>query len=236
MSSFAAAFDQAFALLLSANADLIEIVLLSLRVTLSAVVLSCLIGFPFGAWLAVTRFPGRRALILLTNTAMGLPPVVVGLTLYLLFSRSGPLAVLELLYTPTAMIIAQMVLVTPIVSALTKSAVEALLREHGETLRAMRASQMQTIGTLLSEARPALITAALAGSGRALAEVGAVMIVGGNINHATRVMTTSIALETSRGDLALALALGILLLLISLMLNLMISLLNRSAEREGHFA
>ncbi len=233
MSDFTDAFAQAFALITSADTDLVEIVALSLRVTLTAVVLSCLIGFPLGAWLAMSGHWTRRVLVLFVNTAMGLPPVVVGLTLYLLLSRTGPLGVLDLLYTPAAMIIAQMVLVTPIIAALTRSAIATLLAEHGDTLRAMRATRGQTIGTLLVEARPALLTAALAGVGRALAEVGAVMIVGGNINHLTRVMTTAIALETSRGELALALALGLILLLIALALNAVAGMLLRGEKDQG---
>ena len=232
MTEFSDSFVQAFALISTADQDLVDIVLLSLRVTLSAVVVSCLIGFPVGAWLAISKFRGRAAVNLLVNTAMGLPPVVVGLVLYLLLSRSGPLGVLELLYTPTAMIIAQTVLVTPIIIALTRSAIEALQVEHGETLKAMRASRIDTIGTLLVEARPALITALLAGVGRAMAEVGAVMIVGGNINHLTRVMTTSIALETSRGELALALALGIILLLLALLINAIAGLFGNSDTQD----
>ncbi len=233
MNEFADAFAQAFGLIVFADAALLQIIGLSLKVTLCAVAIACCIGLPFGAWLAVANFRGRGVLVLLTNTAMGLPPVVVGLTLYLLFSRAGPLGVLELLYTPTAMIIAQVVLVTPIIAALTRTAIAGLLSEHGETLRAMRATRAQTIFTLLTEARPALVTAALAGIGRAIAEVGAVMIVGGNINHVTRVMTTSIALETSRGELALALALGIVLLLIALILNGTASLMQNGLRRSG---
>lgn len=227
MSDFSDAFVSAFSLIANGDADLFEIVLLSLRVTITAVLISCAIGMPFGAWLGQSRFKGRGVIVLFVNTAMGLPPVVVGLTLYLLFSQAGPLAVLDLLYTPTAMIIAQVVLVTPIIAALTRSTIEDLLLEHGDTLKAMRATRVQTIQTLLAEAHPALVTAGLAGIGRALAEVGAVMIVGGNINHLTRVMTTSIALETSRGELALALALGVILLVIALALNALAGLLHR---------
>lgn len=219
MQDFSAAFGQAFTLIWQADAALLEIVALSLQVSLTAVALACLIGMPLGAVLAVTRFPGRRALVLLINAAMGLPPVVVGLVLYMTFSQAGPLAVLDLLYTPIAMVIAQTLLVTPIVAALSRTAVAGLMDEFDETLRALRATRLQRMATLLWEARPALLTAALAGLGRAFAEVGAVMIVGGNINHATRVMTTAITLETSRGALDLALALGIILLVLSLTLN-----------------
>lgn len=219
MQDFLDAFRQAFALITNADAALLEIVMLSLRVSLVALIVACLIGFPVGAFLAISNFPGRKAFILFFNAAMGLPPVVVGLTLYLLFSQAGPLAVLELLYTPKAMIIAQVVLITPIIISLTRGTIAGLLLEHGETLRAMRATRSQLIATLLREAHPALLTTAVAGLGRAFAEVGAVMIVGGNINHVTRVMTTSIALETSRGELAMALALGLILLVIALFTN-----------------
>lgn len=219
MQDFTAAFFEAFRLIATGDAVLYEIIGLSLAVTLSAVAIATLIALPLGAALAVGRFPGRRALILIVSASMGLPPVVVGLVLYMLFSQAGPLAVLDLLYTPMAMVIAQVVLVTPIIAAITRQVIVDLHAEYDETLRAMRATRWQIIGTLLRDARPALMTAALAGMGRAFAEVGAVMIVGGNINHATRVMTTAIALETSRGALSLALALGLILLLISFALN-----------------
>ncbi len=219
MSAFREAISEAVGLIVRADADFLEIVGLSVQVTGLAVVIACLIGFPLGALLAVGRFRGRGALSLMVSSAMGLPPVVVGLALYLLLSRAGPLGVLGLLYTPTAMVIAQVVLVAPIVAALTRQIVSDLDGELNETLRALRATRAQAMATLLWEARPALVTAALAGLGRAMAEVGAVMIVGGNIDHLTRVMTTAIALETSRGELSLALALGLVLLLASLAIN-----------------
>ena len=234
MQDFYDAFGQAFALMRSGDAALMEIVLLSLRVSLTALAIACLIGMPIGAGLAVTRFPGRGVFILILNAAMGLPPVVVGLLLYLMFSQAGPLAVLDLLYTPTAMIIAQVVLITPIIASLSRTAIAELAGEHGETLRAMQASKWQQIATLLVEARPVLLTAALAGLGRAFAEVGAVMIVGGNINHVTRVMTTSIALETSRGELALALALGMILLVIALIANALVFTLKPTDTELAH--
>ena len=219
MSAFRDAFTEAAGLIARADDDFVEILALSAQVTGLAVLVACAIGFPLGALLAVGRFRGRGALSLLVSSAMGLPPVVVGLALYMLFSRAGPLGVLGLLYTPTAMVIAQVVLVTPIVAALTRQVISDLDAEFSETLRALRATRAQAMATLLWEARPALVTAALAGLGRAMAEVGAVMIVGGNIDHLTRVMTTAIALETSRGDLSLALALGIVLLTVSLVIN-----------------
>ncbi len=232
MFDLSSAFAAAFGLVLSGDAALMQIVALSLWVSGSAVLIACAVGLPLGAVLAMTRFPGRGSLVVVMSALMGLPPVVVGLTLYLMLSQSGPLAVLELLYTPTAMVIAQVVLVLPIVTTLTRQVIEDLDRDLNETLRALRASWLDRIGTLLWEARLALVTAALAGLGRALAEVGAVMIVGGNINHATRVMTTSIALETSRGELALALALGLVLLVLSLGINAGVLGLRDRAERQ----
>ncbi len=234
MQDFGAAFGEAFALIAAGDADLIEIIALSLRVSLAAVAVACLIGLPLGALLAVGRFPGRMAAVVFVNALMGLPPVVVGLGVYLMLSAAGPLGVLELLYTPTAMIIAQTILVTPIVAALTRQVVEDLHAEYDELLRAMNASRPGTIGTLLWDARYSLITAALAGLGRALAEVGAVLIVGGNIDHVTRVMTTAIALETARGELALALGLGIILIALSLIINAGLMALRASAARLAY--
>ena len=209
----------ALGLILSGDADLIEIVGLSLRVTLSAVLLSCAIGLPLGAAVGAWRFPGRGLLAVLLNALMGLPPVVVGLAVYLMLSASGPLGPLRLLYTPAAMIIAQTILVTPIVAALTRQAVEDLQAEYGEQFASLGVGPMRRLSALLWDARVGLLTVALAGFGRAVAEVGAVMIVGGNINHVTRVMTTTIALETSKGNLQLALALGVVLLGLALIVN-----------------
>ncbi len=223
----------AMRLILGGNAELWAIVLLSLRVSVMAVLISALIAMPIGAALAVTRFPGRRMLIILINALMGLPPVVVGLLVYLMLSRSGPLGVLELLYTPTAMIIAQVVLVTPIIAALTRQVVESLAEEYSEQLRSLGVSRLASVPVLLWDARLALMTALLAGFGRAIAEVGAVIIVGGNINHVTRVMTTTIALETSKGNLALALALGAILIAIAVAVNALVSAFALRAEREG---
>jgi tungstate transport system permease protein len=211
-----------------------EIIGLSLRVTFSAVALACAIGLPLGAALAVGRFPGRLAAVTLVNALMGLPPVVVGLVVYLLLSGAGPLGVLQLLYTPTAMIIAQTVLVTPIIAALTRQVVEDLNAEYDELLRAMGARRAATIATLLWDARYSLLTAALAGLGRALGEVGAIIIVGGNINHVTRVMTTTIALETSKGNLSLALGLGIILVGLSILVNGLVMGLRSSAARLAY--
>ena len=219
MQDFSAAFGLAFGLIASGDADLAEIVLLSLQVSLAAVVIAGAIGLPLGAGLAVLRFPGRGAVVLAVNALMGLPPVVVGLLVYLLLSNAGPLGVLGLLYTPSAMIIAQSVLVTPIIAALARQVIEDLREEYDEQLRSLGLGALATIGTLLWDARYSLLTVALAGFGRAIAEVGAVIIVGGNINHVTRVMTTTIALETSKGNLALALALGLILVTIALAVN-----------------
>ncbi|SLN28775.1 ABC transporter permease [Ruegeria meonggei] len=233
MQSFASEFNQAITLIFLGDSELWAIVLLSLQVSIFAVLISALIGMPVGAALAVARFPGRRVLIVLMNALMGFPPVVVGLLVYLTLSRSGPLGVLELLYTPTAMIIAQVVLVTPIVAALTRQVVEMLAEEYSEQLRSLGVSRLASVPVLLWDARIALVTALLAGFGRAIAEVGAVIIVGGNINHVTRVMTTTIALETSKGNLALALALGAILIGIAVAVNAMVSALSLRAEEEG---
>jgi tungstate transport system permease protein len=219
MTDILAAFATALHLIVSADPNLIEIVLRSLEVSLTAVALAAAIGLPLGAALVLFRFPGRRALTVLLNALMGLPPVVVGLVLYLMLSRSGPLGVLGLLFTPAAMIIAQTVLVMPIIAALTRQIVEDLWRDYREQLISLGAAPGRAIWTLLWDGRFSLITVILAGFGRASAEVGAVMIVGGNIDHVTRVMTTAIALETSKGDLALALGLGIILIILSLLIN-----------------
>jgi tungstate transport system permease protein len=201
------------------DSQLIEIVWLSLSVTLTAVLLATIIGFSIGGALAVYRFPGRGALSAVLSALMGLPPVVAGLIVYLLLSNAGPLGVLQLLYTPLAMIIAQVILIVPIIAALTQQTCEDLLEEYREQLRSLGASSEAIVVTLLWDGRYRLVTAVLAGFGRAIAEVGAVMIVGGNIDHVTRTMTTAIALETSKGNIALALALGMILLTIALAVN-----------------
>jgi tungstate transport system permease protein len=234
MQDFSAALGLALSLLVSGDRTLTEIVLLSFRISLSAVVIACAIGLPFGAALAVLRFPGRGGVIVAVNTLMGLPPVVAGLLVYLMLSSAGPLGVLQLLYTPTAMIIAQSVLVTPIVIALTRQVIADLYDEYREQLRSLGLGLWDVIGTLLWDARYSLLTVALAGFGRAIAEVGAVIIVGGNINHVTRVMTTTIALETSKGYLALALGLGLVLLLIVVAVNATLMLVQSAARQaEG---
>lgn len=234
MQDFAENLALALRLILVGDAELWAIVLLSLRVSLSAVAIAALIGMPLGAVLAVARFPGRRALVVVVNALMGLPPVVVGLLVYLMLSNAGPLGVLQLLYTPTAMIIAQVVLVTPIIAALTRQAVATLDVEYAEQLRSFGVTRLASAATLLWDGRFNLLTALLAGFGRAIAEVGAVIIVGGNINHVTRVMTTSIALETSKGNLALALALGSILVLLALTVNAAVSLVGASSRAAIH--
>jgi tungstate transport system permease protein len=213
---------------------LIEIVGLSLRVTLTAVFLATVIGFAVGGALAVYRFPGRGTLAAVLNALMGLPPVVAGLFVYILLSNAGPLGVLQLLYTPVAMIIAQIILIVPIISALTRQTCEDLLEEYREQLRSLGASSAATVTTLLWDGRYRLVTAVLAGFGRAIAEVGAVMIVGGNIDHVTRTMTTAIALETSKGNIALALALGMILLTIALAINMALMGIRRIASRFAY--
>lgn len=227
-------FALALHLLVTGDAELFEIILLSLRVSLSATVLSCLFGLAIGALLAVSEFRGRSVAIVFTNALMGLPPVVVGLIVYLALSRSGPLGWLGLLYTPTAMIIAQTLLITPIVAALSRQLLEETLLEYKEQFDSLVLSRAQRMKALLWDGRYALLTVALAAFGRSIAEVGAVIIVGGNIEHFTRVMTTAIALETSKGNLAIALALGIILMLLSFLVNALVSSLRLSATRLGY--
>lgn len=217
---------------LFADPRLWPIVGLSLSVSLSAVALASLVGLPLGAALAVGRFPGRQPVIVLLNALMGLPPVVVGLAIYLLLSRAGPLGELGLLFTPQAMVIAQTVLVLPIIAALARQAVEDAWREYEEQLRSLGVDGLRGALTVLWDIRFSLLTAVLAGLGRASAEVGAVMIVGGNIDGVTRVMTTTIALETSKGDLPLALGLGIVLIAIVLALNAAAHLVKEAAQRR----
>ncbi len=219
-------------LALTLDLRLWEIVALSLEVSLSAVVLATALGLPLGAAVAVGRFPGRHAVIVLLNALMGLPPVVVGLLVYLLLSRAGPLGQLGLLFTPGAMVVAQTVLITPIIAALCRQAVEDAWREYEEQLRSLGAQGVSAALTLVWDIRFSLLTAVLAGLGRASAEVGAVMIVGGNIDGVTRVMTTTIALETSKGDLPLALGLGIVLISIVLALNAGATLVKEAAQRR----
>jgi tungstate transport system permease protein len=209
----------AFSLMAQADPALMQIIGLSLRVTLTASLVACLIGLPLGAALALARFPGRGAVIVLFNALMGLPPVVAGLMIYLLLSRAGPLGSWSLLFTPTAMILAQTLLILPIIISLTRSVVEDLWAEYSEQLLSLGAGRLRALPTLLWDGRVSLLTGVLAGFGRASAEVGAVLIVGGNIAGHTRTMTTTITLETNRGNLGLAVALGIILMALTLTLN-----------------
>ncbi len=234
MSGFWEAFAAALGLILAWDADLMEIIGLSLRVTLTAVLIACLIGLPLGALVGAFRFPGRTIVGVILNALMGLPPVVVGLIVYLALSASGPFGPLQLLYTPTAMIIAQTIIVTPIIAALTRQVVEDLHLEYAEQFASLDVGRISRMTALLWDGRYALMTVALAGFGRAVAEVGAVIIVGGNIDHVTRVMTTTIALETSRGNLELALALGVVLLLIAFAVNAVVMSLRASAARSAY--
>lgn len=232
MHGFDEALAAAWRLIVTGDTALVEIATLSLKVSLTAVVCAALIGLPLGAALALARFPGRNALVVTINALMGLPPVVAGLLVYLLLSRAGPLGPYGLLFTPTAMIIAQTVLVTPIIAALTRQVVADLWQEYREQLTSLGASRLRAVPTLLWDARFSLVTAVLAGLGRAMAEVGAILVVGGNIAGVTRVMTTAIALETSKGDLPLALGLGMILMTLVLTLNAAVYLTKEAAQRR----
>jgi tungstate transport system permease protein len=232
LDTILAALGHGLALIVTFDAKLIQIVGLSLGVSLSAVVLAGLIAFPLGAALAIERFRGRALVIVVLNALMGLPPVVVGLLVYLLLSRAGPLGTFGLLFTPQAMVLAQTVLIAPIIAALVRQAIEDAWAEYEEQLRSLGVTGWRAARTLLWDTRFSLLTAVLAGLGRAAAEVGAVMIVGGNIDGVTRVMTTAIALETSKGDLPLALGLGIVLVVIVLLLNAAAHLVKEAAQRR----
>jgi tungstate transport system permease protein len=226
------AFGQAVRLIGSLDHKLVEIVILSLEISLSAVALATLVGLPIGAGLAVGRFPGRQILVVVLNAMMGLPPVVVGLVVYLFLSRAGPLGEFGILFTPSAMVIAQTILILPIIAALTRQAVEDAWYEYREQLTSLGARGWRAALTLVWDIRFSLITAVLAGLGRAAAEVGAVIIVGGNIDGVTRVMTTTIALETSKGDLPLALSLGVILVTLVILLNAAAQSLKHLAEQR----
>ncbi len=232
MNSLVEAFGAAWRLIAGFDDELAQVVGLSLQVSLTAVVIATLIGLPIGAMIAVERFRGRQTLIVLLNALMGLPPVVVGLVVYLLLSRAGPLGSLGILFTPTAMVIAQTVLITPIIAALSRQIIEDAWREYDEQLRSLGAQRLNAAMTLIWDTRFSLLTIVLAGFGRAAAEVGAVMIVGGNIAGVTRVMTTTIALETSKGDLPLALGLGIVLITLVIVLNALAAVIREMALRR----
>jgi len=232
MNDIATAWTTALALIGGLDPQLTAIVALSMKVSLAAVALAAMVGLPLGAMLAVGRFPGRQSTVVVMNALMGLPPVVVGLVVYLLLSRAGPLGELGMLFTPGAMVMAQTILVAPIMAALSRQALEDAWREYEEQLRSLGAGPLRSALTLLWDSRFSLITIVLAGFGRAAAEVGAVMIVGGNIDGVTRVMTTTIALETSKGDLPLALGLGIILVGIVLGVNALAQLVKDAALRR----
>jgi tungstate transport system permease protein len=232
MSDIGIALEEAGHLIAAGDPQLAQIVLLSLRVSLTAVAFATLIGLPLGAAIGVGRFRGRRALIVALNALMGLPPVVVGLVVYLMLSRAGPLGQLGILFTPAAMVIAQTILIAPIVAALSRQVIEDAWQEYREQLRSLGARQSTAALTLLWDTRFSLVTIVLAGFGRAAAEVGAVIIVGGNIDGVTRVMTTAIALETSKGDLPLALGLGIILISLVLVLNAGANWVKEAAQRR----
>ena len=228
MNTILEGLSEAARLAWTLDPDLLEISARSLQVTGLAVLVASCIGLPLGAWLAVSRFPARRHVIALLNALMGLPPVVVGLIVYLLLSRSGPFGVLDLLFTPAAMIIAQVVIVTPLIASIAHQAIRELWAEYHDLLISLNASKRQRIAALLWDGRRALLTASLAGFGRGIGEVGAIMIVGGNIDHVTRVLTTAIALETGKGEFGLALALGFVLIALSIAVNLAIHSVSRT--------
>ena len=232
MNSIWEAAGQAFSLLASADAKLVDIVVLSLRMSVTAALIGGVIGLAFGAVIAVNDFRGRRALIVILNALMGLPSVVVGLLVYLLLSRAGPLGSWGILFTPTAIVAAQSILITPTVAALSRQVIGDAWHEYREQLRSLGETQLGAAPTLLWDLKFSLMTIVLAGFGRAISEVGAVMIVGGNIDGVTRVMTTTIALETSKGDLPLALGLGFILLFIVLALNAAAYVVNDTAQRR----
>jgi len=221
----------AFWLVVRFDPDLVDISLRSLRVSLTALVIASTIAIPFGTWLALRRFRFRRATIAVLNALMGLPPVVVGLLVYILLSRSGPFGVFGLLFTPSAMIIAQVIIITPLIASITHQAMRDLWAEYHDLLISLNTNRHQRIKTLIWDGRRILLTASLAGFGRAIGEVGAIMIVGGNIDNATRVLTTAIALETGKGDFALALGLGFVLIALAIAVNVLIHWLSRT-ERE----
>lgn len=232
MNEIWAGLSQAFWLIVTLDSDLVEITLRSLQVSLTALAIASAIALPFGTWLAIRRFRYRRTAIAILNALMGLPPVVVGLIVYLLLSRSGPFGVFGLLFTPAAMIIAQVIIITPLIASITHQAMRELWAEYHDLLISLNTSKRQRVATLIWDGRRTLLTASLAGFGRAIGEVGAIMIVGGNIDHATRVLTTAIALETGKGDFALALGLGFVLIALAVAVNFAIHALSRT-EREG---
>jgi tungstate transport system permease protein len=232
MGDIGSAFAEAGRMIVAADGTLWSIVLLSLRVTVTAVAVATVVGLPLGAALAIRRFAGRHVVLVMLNALMGLPPVVVGLVVYLLLSRAGPLGELGLLFTPTAMVIAQAILVTPIIAGLSRQVLEDAWHEYEEQLRSLGATPTAAAATLLWDTRYSLVTVVLAGFGRAAAEVGAVIIVGGNIDGVTRVMTTAISLETSKGALPLALGLGLILVAVVFLINAAAQIIKTAAVRR----
>ena len=232
MGDIGSAFAEAARMIVAADGQLYGIVLLSLQVSFTAVAIATVLGLPLGAALAIRRFPGRQVLLVSLNALMGLPPVVVGLVVYLMLSRAGPLGELGLLFTPTAMVIAQSMLVTPIIAGLSRQVLEDAWHEYAEQLRSLGATPTAAAATLLWDTRYSLVTVVLAGFGRAAAEVGAVIIVGGNIDGVTRVMTTAISLETSKGDLPLALGLGLVLVAVVFLINAAAQIIKSAAVRR----
>ena len=232
MNEIFAGLQEAFRLIFTLDSDLIEITLRSLQVSVTALLIASALALPLGTWLAIRRFRYRRFAIVVLNALMGLPPVVVGLMVYLLFSRSGPFGVMGLLFTPTAMIVAQVIIITPLIASITHQAMRELWSEYHDLLISLNTTSLQRITALIRDGRRTLMTASLAGFGRGIGEVGAIMIVGGNIDHVTRVLTTAIALETGKGDFALALGLGFVLIALTLLINFAIHSLSRT-ERDS---
>lgn len=232
MNEIFAGLQEAFRLIFTFDSDLIEITLRSLQVSVTALLIASALALPLGTWLAIRRFRYRRFAIVVLNALMGLPPVVVGLMVYLLFSRSGPFGVMGLLFTPTAMIVAQVIIITPLIASITHQAMRELWSEYHDLLISLNTTNLQRITALIWDGRRTLMTASLAGFGRGIGEVGAIMIVGGNIDHVTRVLTTAIALETGKGDFALALGLGFVLIALTLLVNFAIHALSRT-ERNS---
>jgi len=228
MNEIAQGFWDAWLLILTFDPDLYEIIFLSLQVTVSAVVIASVIGLPMGAWLAVNRFKFRRYVIAVLNALMGLPPVVVGLFVYMMLSRAGPFGSFGLLFSPSAMIIAQVIIITPLIASISHQTLRDLWAEYHDLLISMNATRGQRIKALIWDGRRGLLTATLAGFGRAIGEVGAIIIVGGNIDHATRVLTTAIALETGKGNFAFAMGLGMVLITLAVVINLIIHSLGKT--------
>ena len=234
MNDFESIIYNAINLIITLDVELVEIVILSLKISLSALLISIIVSLPLGSVLAISNFFGRKFLIVTFNSLMGLPPVFVGLVLYLVFSANGPLGAIEILYTPYIMIIAQVVLILPIMISLSRQIVEQIYEEYSELFSSLNANGIEKMKAILWDGRYQLVTAILAGLGRALSEVGAIIIVGGNIAHVTRVMTTTIALETSKGNLELATALGLILLIISMIVNLFIEVLKSFSKKISY--